>query len=138
MFSFLINEVASYHLPLLCSGVLFGTACCLNTSGIFMAELIFALYIIETEWCLSPTDFFHVPEVGELFDEVQFVEQSEEDAKKTVEGYHREGKRQRDRGEEPQHNKRQRYDHDRRDGRYGGRRDGGKYGMFMCLVCARL
>ena len=76
------------------------------------------------------TDFFKAPEVGELFDEVQFVEQSEEEAKRTIEGYHREGKRNRDRGEEPQH-KRQRYDHDRRDGgRYGGRRDGGKYGMF--------
>ena len=81
------------------------------------------------------TDFFKAPEVGDLFDEVQFVEQSEEEAKRTIEGYHREGKRNRDRGEEPQH-KRQRYDHDRRDGgRYGGRRDGGKYGMFQSLLC---
>ena len=89
------------------------------------------------------TDFFKAPEVGELFDEVQFVEQSEEEAKRTIEGYHREGKRNRDRGEEPQH-KRQRYDHDRRDGgRYGGRRDSGKYGMFQdvfyfCIMCLAL
>ena len=60
------------------------------------------------------------------------MEQSEEEAKRAVEGYHREGKRNRERGEEPQHNKRQRYDHDRRDGgRYGGRRDSGKYGVFV-------
>ena len=75
------------------------------------------------------SDFFNVPEQGELFDEVVFVEQEEEEAKRTVESYHREGKRNRDRGEEPQH-KRPRYDQDRRDGqRYGQRRDGDRYGM---------
>ena len=80
---------------------------------------------------LIQTDFFKAPEVGELFDDVQYVEQSEEETQRTIEGYQRDGKRNRDRGEEPQH-KRQRYDHDRRDGgRYGGRRDGGKYGMFI-------
>lgn len=82
--------------------------------------------------CFS-SDFFKVPEVGELFDDVQLVEQSEEETMRSVEGYHREGKRNRERGEDPQH-KRQRYDYDRRDGgRYGGRRDSGKYGMLLLV-----
>lgn len=73
-------------------------------------------------------DFFNVPEQGELFDEVEFVEQDETESKRTVEGYHREGRRNRERGEEPEY-KRQRFDNDRR----GNRRDDGRYGTSIIL-----
>ena len=70
-----------------------------------------------------------MPTEGELFDEVEFIEQDESEARRTVDGYHREGKRSRERGVDESH-KRQRYDHDRQ----GPRHAVDRYGKFAAFV----
>jgi len=78
---------------------------------------------------------FHIPEKGELFDEILHVEMDEKNTEKTVRDYHSDGSRAKRLGrDEHAGSKRKRYDdqrssYDRRDNKYpgsGGRSDSWK------------